>query len=469
MLGRIGNRRMSKSAVLVKQAIWKSLGYEPHSGQKLMHGSPARHRVAACGRRFGKSVVGGNELVPEAMRTYTMLPELQDKGTRREFWIVGPEYTDAEKEFRVFWNAINKLQMPLDHPGTYNNPEAGQMSVSMFNGKFKVFAKSAKYPATLVGESLSGVILAEAAKLKSVVWSKYIRPTLADTRGWSIHTSTPEGKNWFYDAWKRGQDPAFGDWDSWRMPSWVNDIIFPLGKQDPEIRDMAGDITEELFNQEIGAMFTEFVGRVFGRFEEETHVFDLQYNPELPCYIATDYGWTNPMVCLVIQVDVWDNVYIIGEKRFTKTDILDISRELPTWRGGLAMRATRLYPDPEAPGDSSIVAKALGLEIIKNTGGELKWRLELIRQALKVGPEHAPESEQMPKLFVDRSCKELIREMQDYRYPETDAERAGEAKENPLKKDDHGPEALGRFFRGYFGGPVKQGRSAKVSTAKVSR
>lgn len=454
---------------LVKERVWEQIGYEPHAGQRAVHVSPARHKAVSAGRRFGKSIIGGHELIPEALKTYTMLDELKATGKRREFWIVGPEYTDSEKEFRVFYAVCERLGLPFDKPGTYYNAESGDMVVSLWGGKFIVHGKSAKYPATLVGEGLAGVILAEAAKLKSVVWTKYLRPTLADTRGWSLHTSTPEGKNWFYDLWRRGQDPAYPDWESWRMPSWANLRIFPEGRKDPEILDMAADMTPERFNQEIGALFTEFVGRVFPNFEEELHVTSLQYNPTLPTYLATDYGWTNPMVALVIQVDVWENVYVIGEKRYIHTDINDVSKDLLTWRNGLAAQATELYPDPEAPGDSSILANALKTRIITGTGGELKWRLELIRQHLKPQPEHAPEEERVPKLLIDRSCIELIREMQDYRYPETNEERNKEAPENPMKKDDHGPEALGRFFRGKFGGPTQGNRRARVSKAKVSR
>ncbi len=454
---------------IVKEEVWKQLNYEPHDGQVKVHTNTARHKVVDAGRRTGKSTMGGHELVPEAMKTYTMLEDLKSRRKRREFWLVGPEYSDSEKEFRVFWNDLEMLGFPLDKPGSYNNVEGGTMVVSMFDGRFICYAKSAKYPATLVGEGLSGVILVEAAKLKSIVWTKYIRPALADERGWSLHTSTPEGKNHFYDKYMRGQNPDQTEWASWKMPSWTNNIIFPGGRNDPEILDMKNDMTAERFNQEVGADFTEFVGRVFPSFEEEVHVKKLTFDHKYKTFIATDYGFTNPFVCLVIQVDVWDNVYVLGEYRVTNTDIKDISKDLPMWRNGLALQATELYPDPEDPGASSVLSNALKVVTKGNTGGELRWRLELIRQQLKVGPEHAPEHEQAPKLFIDFSCRELIREMQDYRYPETKEEIENkERPENPMKKDDHGPEALGRFMRGYFGGPT-QVVAARQSKAKINR
>lgn len=453
-----------KGPVLVKSRLWPELGYEPHPSQVEIHSSSARHKVAACGRRFGKSQIGGHELTAEALYTYTVAQQWLDQGKRREFWITGPEYSDSEKEFRVVWNDLKRLEVPFDHPGSYYNAEASSMSISLWGGAFLIHAKSAKYPATLVGEGLSGVIMAEAAKMKPSVWRKYIRPTLADFVGWSLHTSTPEGKNHFYDMWKRGQDPNDSEWSSWRKPSWSNPFVFPLGKNDPEVLDMAKDMSKELADQEIAAKFNTFVGRVFKDFDEEIHVTDVPYDSKLPLYGACDYGYTNPFVWLSIQTDVWGNVYVLDEYRRVQMDISDIAKELAQTSYGKLTR--EFYPDPASPGDTRVLEKALKAKGQPKTGGELKDRLEMIRQALKVGPAHAPLSAQRPKLFIDRKCKGLIYELSEMKYPEHKNESTYEP-ENPEKKNDHGPEALGRFFKGKLTDTTKT--SARVSTANIGR
>ena len=490
---------MSDTLALDKLHVFESLDYYPHAGQRKIHCDTARMKVVTAGRRFGKSELGGHELVPEALITYTMATELNNARKRREFWIVGPEYSDSEKEFRIVWDELVKAEVPMDKPGSYNSPWSGEMTISAFKGAFMISAKSAKYPGTLVGEGLSGVILAEAAKLKTTVWHKFIRPTLADYRGWALFTTTPEGKNWLYELWKRGQDPNDPSWSSWRMPSWINDIVFPLGATDEgiamirealsdpdkaltpevirasgvdeEIADMARDMTEERFAQEIEAKFTEFVGRVFKNFDEELHVTDCFYNPDFPLYVAVDYGWSNPFVALLIQADAFDNVFVIADYRRINRDIEDIALDLASERGGLFAKAVNLYPDPASPGDTAVLAKKLHYKAMGGTGGELKWRLELIRKALKLVPDHGPWEMRAPKLVFSRTVSaETIREFNEYRYPDTKEEAKGEAPENPLKKDDHAPEALGRFFRGYFGGPAAggDGGRAKITRAKVS-
>lgn len=444
-------------ARLAVNKVFERVGYRPHAAQKRIHKARNSHRfcVVCAGRRTGKSTAGGHALVPYIYEAYAKREELDPHGKRMEYWIVGPEYSDSEKEFRVLWNDVKKLGFPLDKPGSYNNPLTGDMHLSLWGGRFLVSAKSAKYPDNLVGEGLHGVILAEAAKLKPSIWIKHIRPMLADFRGWALMTSTPEGKNWFYETWMKGIEGAGNpDWWSLRMPSWANDVLFPLGKEDPEILSLAEGLTDEAFNQEIGAEFSDFVGRVFKDFDEEMHVKKLLFNPEYETYGATDYGWTNPFVWLLIQVDRWQNVYVLGEVYGSHKRIDEVHHEILD--KGLCPPGLRyFYPDPAEPGDTKILESNLRIQSQGGTGGEIKDRLRLIRKWLKIPGhllrEEVKEEYRIPKLYIDPSCTNLIREMNDYRYPHTKNEANVNEKELPLKKDDHGPEALGRFFAGYFG------------------
>lgn len=458
-----------KKAVSLSK-VFESVSYEPHLVQRAIHAAArsSRFRVVCAGRRTGKSTLGGHELTGKAVAAFYR-KDLDPFTRRSEHWIVGPEYTDAEKEFRVFWGDLQRLGIPLDKPGSYYDPVGGNLHVSLWGGKFQVHGKSAKYPDSLVGEGLESIILAEAAKLKPIIWSKYLRPTLADYRGSALMTSTPEGKNWFYEMWQVGQARRSSFW-SIRMPSWSNPIVFPEGRYDPEIISMSEGISEEKFKQEIGAEFTEFVGRVFKDFDEESHVADRPFNPRWPLYLCTDYGFTNPNVLLFVQCDVWDNVWVCGEyyqrNRTSEEFARDVSED-PVL-GPMLDYARVLYPDPEDPGASAHLAQEWKVQIGNHTGGLLKDRLDLIRRWIGIGPEfiefEKDHPEWQPKLMVDRSCVNLIRELQDYRYPETKSELNGQ--ENPMKKDDHAPEALGRFFGGHYSHTVT-GNKAHQRTAKV--
>lgn len=470
------NRGVQLAKAMSLSKLFDQVGYEPHDVQREIHRARnlARFRVVCAGRRTGKSTLGGHELTSKAFSALYREDELSRHGRRSEWWIVGPEYTDAEKEFRVLYDDLNKLDVPFDRPGTYNDPISGNMHISLWDGKFQVHCKSAKYPGSLVGEALEGVILAEAAKLKPVIWTKYVRPMLSDYAhegyGEALFTSTPEGKNWFYDLYQRGQDPADTAWYSTRMPSWSNNILFPAGRFDSEIVDMSKDMSEEKFKQEIGAEFTDFVGQVFKNFDEETHVTDIVYDPRWPLYIATDYGFTNPNVALFIQVDIWDNVSVIAEyyrRQRTAEEFAKDLQDSPVL-GPLTRLATKLYPDPASPGDSKLLSEKLRLTIEGNTGGLISDRLDLIRRWLKPQPEDLEDGhpDKKPKLMIDRSCSMLISEMGDYRYPETKRE-SSIVRENPLPVDDHAPEALGRFFASRYAKQIN-GKKTGARQSKAS-
>lgn len=451
-------------------AAFTRFGYDPHTEQRKIHAAEKDFRfiTADCGRRFGKSHLGGRRLAVKSLEA-AFVKGLSRTGKRHEYWVVGPEYTDAEKEFRVLYDTLSKLGAQFDRPGTYYSPDSSSNILSMYNGGFLVQTKSAKHPETLVGEGLHGLIMAEAAKIKSIVWPKFLRPMLSDYKGWAEFTSTPEGKNWFYEMWVKGQDPNLTEYWSIKAPSWTNDKLFPGGRQDPEILSLEAGMSVEKFKQEIGADFTEFVGRVYKDFDEEVNVVDTLYNPKLPLFICADYGYTNPNVLLFVQVGVWGDVYVIAEyyqRQRTIEQVVEEVRAHPRL-SALARVATRLYGDPEDPAATATLAEKLQLDPQGNTGGLLSTRIELIRKLLRAQPLELEDGhpEKLPKLWFDRSCKNTIREFNDYRYPETKDEASTvELKENPLKADDHAPEALSRFAGGYFHAekPKKRARNAEA-------
>jgi hypothetical protein len=129
------------------------------------------------------------------------------------------------------------------------------------------------------------------------------------------------------------------------------------------------------------------------------------------------------------------------------------------------------YPDPASPGDSKILSEKLRVPSLGGTGSELHDRLDAIREALKLRPKHLPDGhpQKLPQLRVDRKCTNGIREMQIYKYPDKKEETSTRQQELPMKKDDHFPEALGRFFSGHILTPQRQASRGKSKKAKVHR
>lgn len=255
-----------------------------------------------------------------------------------------------------------------------------------------------------------------------------------------------------YWGYSRGQDPERKPWQSWKMPSWTNNIVFPGGRNDPEILEAEEDLTEDEFRRQYGGEFVERVGRVIQEWDDDVHLATLKYNPNLPLYGAVDYGYTNPFVWLWIQVDEFDNVYIIGEHYITQKDTDDICKDVLNVHP-LADKLVAFYPDPAEPDDTATIVKNLRKPARTNTGGELKTRLSLIRTHMKLRYPHLPEDhpDNKARLLVDRSCTRLAWEIREgYRWPAHKSDVDKNDSEVPVDKDNHGPEALGRFMKGYF-------------------
>jgi hypothetical protein len=453
------------AAVLTKDGYYRATGYEPHEGQAEIHYTAARFKVVPCGRRWGKTVFGAKEAEPN---TFVPCPIT---GEPQRGWIVGPQYGDSEKEFRIFYDTMRYLGVDKDSIKFLNNPDSGSMHIQTTWG-FDLQCRSAQYPETLVGEGLNFVLMVEAGRHKRKTWGQYIRPALSDRRGWAVFTGVPEGKSehsLLYTLYQRGQSSRFQSWRSWKRPSWTNPIVFPGGRKDPEILEAESDLTEDEFARQYGAEFTDHTGVVMQEYDDDTHLGDFNYNPDWETYMAVDYGFTNPFVVLFIQVGYpLGEIRVIRERRWQRLDTVEVCEDLLATDGALVRSCVALYPDPAEPDDTRTMERMLKIAAHGNTGGPLRDRLALIRRALKVHNTHLPDGhpDREPKLQIDRGCTQLAWEMREgYKWPERRSEARSDS-ENPMDKDNHGVEALGRFMRGRFKSLEDSGGSF-VTTAEM--
>jgi len=219
---------MRKKLPVDRHKLFKQLNYTPHSqAQWDAHEASERFRAACCGRRFGKSTWAGHEMTGHMF--------VQDSIN----WIVGPDYSLGEKEFRVVWNDFQRLGL-LNRCSKSYNVKQGNMRLHFKDLNSILEVKSAERPDSLVGEGLNHVCMSEAAKHKMSTWQMYIEPALSDKRGTADFPSTPQGFNWFKGLFDLGQTDAIDseEYVSWRFPTWVNTAMYPEGySRECESRD----------------------------------------------------------------------------------------------------------------------------------------------------------------------------------------------------------------------------------------
>ncbi len=188
-------------------------GWEPHPTQREWFLDEHHVKVAACGRRWGKTE---SACVDDLTRAIC--------NERMEGMIIAPTY---DQVMLLYNGAKRLLDMSEDLKGKY-------------------VAKSTPHPEIVIGDSIiryrtageSGdnirghrahwVRVDEAGQIKERVISAVLEPMLLDYNGQLILQGTPFGKNWFFSRFMEGQDgipEKKDDTRSFQFPSSSNPFI----------------------------------------------------------------------------------------------------------------------------------------------------------------------------------------------------------------------------------------------------
>lgn len=431
------------AVILDRDQIFKKIGYEPHPKQILFHESTARFKTPASGRRFGKSKMSAAEAMSH--RKYNLfMPDVRG-------WIVAPKYKTGEYEFRYLWEFAKNIGV-LHHRDTRKayNVRTGEMFIQ-FPWGARVDVMSAQHKDSLVGEGLHFAIMSEAAKQDRSTFEKYVAPALTDYKGWAAFPSTPEGFNWYFNLFNLGLRDENGniiegadpEYESWNFPSWDNPYIFPGGFDDPEVQRLLQRYTksgqEDVFWQEFGASFRSAVGLIYPEWDDDIHIIDnYVFRPEWANYLAFDFGFTNPFVCLDIQVDPSDNIYIWRERYVSKMPVHQHAREIMARPNPEGYHIDGAFGDYADPGAIEVISELI-MQVYADPDSKDWARGVAEVKRFLLGEDG------LPHLFVNRTlCPNTIDEFQNYRMKENAREDQNDA-EKARQFKDHALDAL-RYF-----------------------
>lgn len=363
--------------------LYKELEFKPHStGQREYLFSDARFSIPCCGRRWGKSQAAGRR----------MTRKLFNPGTYN--WICCPSYRLGEKEFRVVWNDFQKLGILKYCKKGYSLHQGDMYIDTPWDSHLLVV--SAERQDSLLGEGLSHVIMSESARHSRNTWEQFIEPALSDLRGTADFPSTPQGFNWFHGLWLLGQQRNLANtYKSWRFPSWENTVRYPGGFEDDEIQRLRLRVPDNYFRQEYGAEFTALTGAIYDEWNDDIHVQPHKFNPDIPNYLAFDYGFSNPFVCLDVQITPSDDIYVWREYVSRYQSNMEHGDYLKRRVNPDGYRVDGMWGDFRDPD----AAATLGLIIghVASMDVPWKWGVEQIKMFLK-----------NRKLFIDPSCTNTI-------------------------------------------------------------
>jgi hypothetical protein len=216
-----------------------------HAGQRRMLDERRRFNVATCGRRFGKTMFGLEQILFEAGGALDGYPVGWFAPTYK---YLADVWKDAERTCGAITHRINRTEMRIELV-------TGGV-IDFWTLEDENAGRGRKYRRVVIDES------AHAKNLRQA-WLFSISPTLNDYKGDAWFISTPNGRNFHYELHMMGdarnvkRDP---EWQSWQMPTTENPFIDPQ-----EIEKWRPRLPERVFAQEYLAAFIDTGGGVFRR------------------------------------------------------------------------------------------------------------------------------------------------------------------------------------------------------------
>jgi hypothetical protein len=384
------------------------VGYKPHPSQVKLHSAGTRFVSCSAGARGGKTKSAAVEFARRIMQDLQSGKGREPVGygkrrrPRLHYWIISPTSALLREPIRYMYESLPKQLIV--------NPFDSNNAMWLINDVL-IECKSADNPLALVSVGLNGMWIDEAARLKPEAWRGNLRPRLSDFEGWAIFSSTPLGRNWFYDEIvKRGLDGEKERDVDFANIAWTTADNPHISRT--EIEAARRQLPPRYFAREYEASFDAFNGNIYEEWDEKIHVFDEPPPPERfrRCFMGVDFGWNSPG-CAVVIGDMGNSRWAIVEELYRSNMIFNDGRLTSnTWVSEIRrMRdkwnARRVFCDPAEPDKiHDLVRNGINAEPADN---EVIYGIRQMATAL-----HPVDG--YPALIVHKSCENFRREVRSY-------------------------------------------------------
>ncbi|MCH7903234.1 MAG: hypothetical protein IH944_01555 [Armatimonadetes bacterium] len=246
--------------------------WHPHPGQREFLLNPARNKVLACGRRWGKT---------DACAVQILASLFRDHPARH--LILAPTLDQARLLFDRTLDLIDELARHEQRIVDFKVRRTPYPHMRL--GRHVVMARSGHIGRALRGNEATDIIVDEAAYVPEELVTEVAMPMLATTNGTLTMISTPRGKNHFWRFFKMGERREHGVW-SRRAPSSESPYV-----SKNFLRVQRELISERAYSVEYEAQFLDSQGQVFASAAiENAVVAELPEIKSEQAYIGVDWA-----------------------------------------------------------------------------------------------------------------------------------------------------------------------------------
>lgn len=309
-----------------------------------------------------------------------------------------------------------------------------------FKNGSKIWLRSGDDPSKLDGSNLHWAWIDEAKLYKTDEIFRIVRGRIGrDNRvpiehqdGHMWITSTPIGiHHWLYRLFVDNPPPS----TTYISGSTKENIFMSKGYYD----NLKATYTGIYAEQQLEGKFVSFEGLVYDTFSLTENVADVERNPNNPLYIGIDDGYAHgggvgtisyhPRVILFVERQPNGGFHILDEYVVTS--------ELP--EVSLA-NAFTMYPKADIMGAYIDSSASDLIRRVGDLGISYMRATHSVADGIKTVRRYMLDGQGQRLIKINPRCKNLIRELQTYRYADTSKSEAGEIA--PLKMDDHSADAM---------------------------
>ena len=370
--------------------IYNKIGFDPTEAQKPILESKKRFILVAGGEQAGKSMIASKYLL-------SRFHEVEGPGL---FWLVAADYERTRAEFEYLVDDFARLGFLKE---ASKRVDPGRI---ILTDDTRIETKSAKDPRTLAMRAPNGIIGCEASQLDLETFFR-LRGRCAPKRGWLFLAGTFEGSLGWYPQMHVAWSIPTEDEQSFSLPSYTNQYLYPGGREDPEILKLEREASDSFFMERIEGIPSPPKGLVFPEFRPDMHVSDIEYTEDIPVQIWMDPGYAGAYAIEVIQM-IGDKVLVVDEvyeRGLITEEMIDICKSRPWWKDvkeGVIDVAGYQHQAMAAPAE--IWMKETGL-YLSSQKVKINDGTERLKSFLKPDP-----LSREPNILVSNKCAGLLSE-----------------------------------------------------------
>lgn len=409
-------------------------GYIPHEKQVSFHTSNARIKLFAGGNRSGKTVGGACEatwwLTGKHPYRETPRPPVRGRCVTVDF---------LEGLYKIVLPEMSRWLPPSELiDGSWEKSWDKELrTLTLANDSFIEFMSYEQELEKFAGTSRHFVWFDEEPP-QNIYVECLLR--LFDVGGSVWITMTPvEGMTWTFDDIYEKQeiDP--------NVAVFEVDLIENPHVNEGEIAILLAGLSDDERQARIHGQYVQIGGRIFPMFKRELHVIDDFIPPEEWLHIAAmDHGFNNPTAWLWSAVSPDGDVFIYDE-HYESGKVVRHHAQVVHERNAKHERLPAYYiGDPAIKQVNPITGTSVQLEYVDHGVPILPANNE-VRAGINRVAHYLIGTEGRPKLYIAKTCENLIRETARYRWSVWASKkmiRDRNKKEEPHKRDDHAVDAL---------------------------